>query len=312
MSRPSTIHLLLGAVLLAVSFAASGQSRNGFDLSSSSVPLNEILSGGPPREGIPAIDRPKFVAANKADFLTADDRLLGVRRNGIAKAYPIRILNWHEIVNDEFAGESVVISFCPLCATGTAFSTARGTARTFGVSGLLYNSDLLLYDRQTESLWSQILGEAITGRLHGETMAMIAVEHTTWADWRTRHPRTLVLSTDTGTWRDYSRSPYAGYENSDGLYFPVGRLDPRYHPKEQVIGIEIDGHAKVYPFTELARAGGEVTDRVGGVNVVVRFNVDHRSARIENDDGELLPAVTGFWFAWMAFHPNSEVFTAGD
>lgn len=309
LSKRLTATAVIGGLLILIT-AASGQSLNGFDLSNSSLPVNEILSGGPPRDGIPAIDRPKFIAANQAAFLGSNDRVLGIYHRGIARAYPIRILNWHEIVNDQFAGEAVVVSFCPLCGTGTAFSTLHGKAKTFGVSGLLYNSDLLLYDRETESLWSQIAAKAIAGPLRGESLKLLPIVHTTWVDWRTRYPDTTVLSTDTGYSRDYQRSPYAGYENSDRLLFPVGRLDRRYHPKEQVIGVAINGHYKVYPFSELARTAGEVSDEIGGRKVLVRFDKAQRSAQVFNAGGEPIPSLTGFWFAWMAFHPDSAVFSA--
>ena len=197
--------VVIGGLLLLAAVTTSGQSLNGFDLSNASLPVSQILSGGPPRDGIPAIDRPRFIAARQAAFLGDDDRVLGVYHKGIARAYPIRILNWHEIVNDQFAGEAVVVSFCPLCGTGTAFSTLHGKAKTFGVSGLLYNSDLLLYDRETESLWSQIAATAISGPLRGEGLTLLPVAHTTWADWRKRYPDTTVLSTDTGYSRDYQR-----------------------------------------------------------------------------------------------------------
>ncbi|MDT8385607.1 MAG: DUF3179 domain-containing protein [Gammaproteobacteria bacterium] len=303
------ITTLFALALLPVQ-AASGQTLNGFDLSNASVPVEEILSGGPLRDGIPAIDRPRFVAAREAGFLKDDDRVLGLVLSGIARAYPIRILNWHEIVNDRFDGEAVVISFCPLCGTGTAFRPGQGKAKTFGVSGLLYNSDLLLYDRETESLWSQILAKAVSGTLHGERLQLLPLEHTTWRDWRERYPGTLVLSTDTGHRRDYNRSPYAGYETSGGLYFPVTRIDPRYHPKEQVIGIEIGGRFKAYPFGELARTTGEVIDEINGTKVIIRFDKTHRSAQAFDADNKMIPGITGFWFAWMAFHPDSEVFIA--
>jgi hypothetical protein len=309
MMRRRFTYWLSGCLLMLVSLVAPAQSLNGFDLSNAGVPVNEILSGGPPRDGIPAIDRPKFVAVRKADFLKDDDRVLGLYYKGVAKAYPIRILNWHEIVNDKFSGEPVVISFCPLCGTGTAFSTAHGKAKTFGVSGLLYNSDLQFYDRETKSLWSQILAETISGKLLGEKLTLLPVEHTTWSDWRTRYPTTKVLSTDTGYRRDYNRTPYAGYEASEGLYFPITRLDRRYHPKEEVLGVEINGHFKAYPFSELARTSGEVFDKINGKKIVIRFDKEHRSAQLCDEDNNLLPSITGFWFAWMAFHPDSDVFS---
>lgn len=301
---------LFGCLLMLTALASPAQSLNGFDLSNASIPVNEILSGGPPRDGIPAINHPKFINADKVDFLDQRDRVLGLYYKGVAKAYPIRILNWHEIVNDRFSTEPVVISFCPLCGTGTAFSTAHAKTESFGVSGLLYNSDLLLYDHETESLWSQILAEAVSGQLLGERLRLLPVQHTSWRDWHTRYPATKVLSTDTGHRRDYSRSPYAGYETSSGLYFPVTRLDRRYHPKEEVLGVEIDGHFKAYPFSELARRSGEIADEISGKKIIIRFDQEHRSAQLFDEENTLMPSIIGFWFAWMAFHPDSQVFSA--
>jgi len=304
-----TLTFIFSGILMLASLSVFAISLNGFDLSNSSLPINEILHGGPPRDGIPAIDRPKFVTVNKATFLQDDDRVLGVYRNGIAKAYSIRILNWHEIVNDVFSDEPIVVSFCPLCGTGTAYSVLHSKAKTFGVSGLLYNSDLLLYDRETESLWSQILGKAISGQLQGESLGLLPVKHTTWGEWRKRHPDTVVLDIDTGYNRDYNRTPYSGYENSEALYFKVKNLDKRYHPKEQVIGVEINGHTKVYPFSELAHINSDVTDLIGGNKIFIRFNKKHWSAHVIDSRGDPIPSITGYWFAWMAFHPDSEVFS---
>ncbi|RWA53122.1 hypothetical protein AU476_14940 [Cupriavidus sp. UYMSc13B] len=152
---------------------------NGFDLQGALVPRDDIVSGAPPRDGSRR-DLPDFVPASEATFLRPDDRVLGVLLNGVAKAYPERILIWHEIVNDEFNGEPLVVSFCPLCGTGTAHSARLdGKSLTFGVSGLLYNSNLLLYDKQTQSLWSQMLGKAISGPLMGTALKEYQVAHTT-------------------------------------------------------------------------------------------------------------------------------------
>ncbi len=305
----STLSIAVSLLLLGVTYSAA-EARNGFDLSNAAIPVEEIHSGGPPKDGIPAIDRPRFVSADGAHFLKDKDRVIGVLRNGVVKAYPIAILNWHEIVNDRFSGESVVVSFCPLCGTGLAFSTQGREARTFGVSGLLYNSDLLLYDRETESLWSQISAHAVTGKLKGERLNVIPIAHTSWSAWRQRHPQTEVLSRQTGYSRDYDRDPYAGYETSDGIFFPVKHIDRRYHPKERVVGVEIDGHYKVYPFAELSKARGEVIDKVATKRLRIVFDADNQSATILSDQGKPFPSLTGFWFAWMAFHPESEVYIA--
>jgi hypothetical protein len=285
--------------------------KNGFDLSSASIAVAEIMHGGPPRDGIPAIDRPMFIMGSEADYLDDTDRVLGIYRNGIAKAYPVAILNWHEIVNDRIGREPIVITFCPLCGTGMAFeATVEGQVRHFGVSGLLYNSDVLLYDRESESLWSQIGREAVSGPLVGTTLLMVPVAHTAWADWRTRHPKTLVLSRRTGHGRDYGRNPYESYERSRDLYFPVASSDPRYHPKERVIGLELDGRFKAYPFVELGRAQAPLQDTLGGRRVTVHYDAEHRTGRVTDARGAEIPTVIAFWFAWAAFHPETEVFEA--
>ncbi|MCH8156388.1 MAG: DUF3179 domain-containing protein, partial [Nitrospinae bacterium] len=173
---------------------------SGFDYSKHSIPLDDIYDGGPGKDGIPAIMRPKFVSAEEADrgMLKNNDRVIGLVLKGKARAYPIKILNWHEIVNDRMAGHSIVITFCPLCGTGMIFDAMlKGRKMTFGVSGLLYQSDMLLYDHQTESLWSQIKSEAVTGPLTGARLKLLASTQTTWKQWKQKHPATQVLSDQT-------------------------------------------------------------------------------------------------------------------
>ncbi|MFZ0789299.1 MAG: DUF3179 domain-containing protein, partial [Chromatiaceae bacterium] len=191
----------LATFLLSLTLAASALAapvKNGFDLVGALVPVSAILPGGPERDGIPAIDRPRFLPADEAPEVRTGDRVLGLRLDGQARAYPIAILNWHEIVNDRFGDLPVAVTYCPLCGTGMAFrAEAGGKPLQFGVSGLLYNSDVLLYDRQSESLWSQIDRRAISGPHKGERLEALPLEHTTWGDWQQRHPDTLVLSRDT-------------------------------------------------------------------------------------------------------------------
>jgi hypothetical protein len=310
------VYLPLAALVILLFWdrhSNAGES-NSFDLAGALVPITEIHQGGPPRDGIPALDNPPFLAAQQAGFLKQGDYVLGMNRNGIAKAYPIGILNWHEIVNDHFGQEPVVISYCPLCGTGIAYSAyIDGAVRKFGVSGLLYNSDLLLYDRESESLWSQIEGQAISGPLKGQRLKPLTVLHTTWSEWRKLHPESLVLSTETGYRRDYNRDPYQGYQESAVLYFPVKHRDRRYHPKERIIGIELNGNFKAYPFTELARVDGQtLKDRIAGEAIEIRFNVPLRSGQVFDAEGVELPSVNSFWFAWVAFHPDTAVFGSAD
>ncbi|MEX0828027.1 MAG: DUF3179 domain-containing protein, partial [Haliea sp.] len=213
-----TMNTALLLLILSMMFAHhgfAGPNKNGFDLSRSLVPADKILEGGPPRDGIPAIDQPRYVQASTMDQLADGDLVLGLVHNGIARAYPTRILVWHEIVNTEFGGEAVVITFCPLCGTGLAFASSLDNRQLdFGVSGLLHNSDLLMYDRQTESLWSQIPGRAVSGIHAGRKLQRLPAVHMPWSQWRGQYPESAVLSFDTGHRRNYSRDPYAGYDRS--------------------------------------------------------------------------------------------------
>lgn len=190
-----------------------------------------------------------------------------------------------------------------------AFSAQVGDERLeFGVSGLLYNSDVLLYDRKTESLWSQILARAVTGKMDGTRLQVLPLMLTTWSEWQQLHPDTLVLSRQTGYSRDYERDPYAGYESSEGVYFPVKRKDPRFHPKEEVFGLEVDGQFKAYPVAALSGAGEEIRDRFAGQDLIIRYNPETRSARFFDLQQQEIPVIRAYWFAWYAFHPETRVF----
>jgi hypothetical protein len=278
--------ILLGAVVY--SFSLSAGSSNGFDLSNSSLPPEQIYSGGPPRDGIPAISDPRLIAAGEADYLTPTDRVVGISLGSQARAYPIAILNWHEIVNDEIDGRRLAITYCPLCGTAVAFdATIDGSPTDFGVSGLLYNNDVLLYDRETESLWSQIMSEAISGERVGTKLTMLPLSHTTWRDWLAKHPDTLVLSEDTGYSRDYQRNPYA------------------------VLGLGIDGFYKAYPFVELDRQGkSRFSDTINGNRFSFAWDAINRSVTVTDSTGQQVAGIQGFWFAWFAFHPDTEVYKA--
>jgi hypothetical protein len=283
---------------------------NGFDVKGALVPPEQIVRGGPPRDGIPSIDRPRFVAAAEAR-LTRDDRVLGVVHRGIARAYPVRILNWHEIVNDRFAEQAVVITYCPLCGSGVVFEgEVDGRVLSFGVSGLLFDNDMLLYDRQTESLWSQLKYQAVTGPMIGRRLGRLPAEHTAWEDWRRRFPATQVLSFETGFERDYGRDPYGGYERSPETFFPLSRSDPRLDAKAWVLGVERGGRHKAYPLAALGAGAGVLHDTVGGEPITIHFDGRHRTARAVDARGRDMPTVTAFWFAWAAFNPKTDLYAA--
>ncbi|MDC9720809.1 MAG: DUF3179 domain-containing protein [Gammaproteobacteria bacterium] len=294
---------------LAVANHASATSLNGFNLDQSVLPVDEILRGGPPKDGIPAIDNPIFVSADKMDELHPNDMVLGITDGTHSKAYPIRILNWHEIVNDHLGDMPTLVTYCPLCGSGMIFErTFNDQVLDFGVSGLLYNSDVLLFDRQTDSLWSQIKKQAVTGAQIGLKFEALAVQHTSWERWKNNHPNTQVLSFDTGYSRRYSSNPYDGYEETRSTLFPVKFRSEGFHPKQRVIGIEINGQSKAWPLIELAKANQPVQDSVGGKEVIVHYHEDSQTAWINDSQGEELPSVTLFWFAWAAFHDNTSVY----
>ncbi len=300
----------IGAVLICFAWLGLGKApATSFDLTKHSVPLDQIADGGPGKDGIPAILAPRFISAGDATFLQDPDRVLGLALGADAKAYPIKILNWHEIVNDVIGGKPVVVTYCPLCGTGIAFdANVRGNRRTFGVSGLLYQSDLLMYDHQTESLWSQVGMHAVAGPLSGEKLTPVFLEHTTWGEWHAAHPATLVLSTKIGSFRNYDHDPYLGYTERRDLMFDTTHFDPRYHPKEWVVGVEINGVTKAYPFSELTKARPSLSDQVGGRSITIQFNQQSRSASVLDAAGKPIPSIMAFWFAWYAFHPDTQVF----
>ncbi len=299
-------------VSMLLIFLISGNSHaafNGFQVQPHSIPLKEILSGGPPRDGIPAILTPHFLLADEAAFLTPEDRVLGIQGKHQAKAYPIATLNWHEIVNDTLDGTPVVISYCPLCGTGMGFLRKVGNQLlTFGVSGLLYQSDVLMYDHQSESLWSQIAMEAVTGPLLGKHLEPIFLEHTTWKAWRERYPNTLVLSRQTGFSRDYSHDPYQHYALTDTLIFPPAKQDARLSPKEWVLGVEVSEEFKAYPFSALEEQGPAFSDSLNNQDYIVCWDNESRSAKVVDQQGKPLSTLTAYWFAWYTFHPETKVF----
>jgi hypothetical protein len=241
---------LLALPLFCFSQQQEPSKKGEFEVGNSLVPVNEIMFGGPEKDGIPALMSPEFIAADKAWFLKPQDRVLAIQHNGLAKAYPINILNWHEVVNDQISDLPIVVSYCPLCGSGMIFKRPQ-MVTSFGVSGLLYNSDVLLYDRDSHSLWSQIMMKAVSGPLQGQSLELLSATHTSWQSWRERFPATLVLSNSTGYVRDYSRDPYQGYRNTQQLFFPVSDLNNQLHPKAWVLGVQIKQSFKAYPFDEL-------------------------------------------------------------
>jgi hypothetical protein len=221
---------------------------------------DELISGGPPPDGIPPIDEPVFMATPDVGFLDPLEPVIAVEVEGVAKAYPIRIMMWHEIVNDAFGDTPVAVTYCPLCNTGIVFErpTIDGALLDFGTSGMLYHSNLVMYDRQTESYWPQATGQAVIGPLTGTRLELIPSRIFSWGDWAQAYPDAQVLSQDTGHRRDYGTNPYEGYEDTVEPFLFTGEVDPRLAATEHILGIAGDDGTIAVPYAELERrADGE-------------------------------------------------------
>ncbi|THB72549.1 MAG: DUF3179 domain-containing protein [Gammaproteobacteria bacterium] len=289
-------------------FARDG-IKNGFDLTNATINKDEILFGGPPRDGIPAINSPNFLTIEKIDYLRDKDIVLSVKSGDVVRAYPTRILVWHEIVNDVVAGKPVVVTYCPLCGTGMVFDRmVDGRLRTFGVSGLLYQSDVLMYDRETESLWSQLAMKGVSGDGVDVKLKWLPSEHLTWKAWKEKYPHGEVLSMDTGFSRNYGARAYASYFDSDVIMFPVPQTRKELANKEKVLGVIINGKPKAYPLSGF-KVGQVVKDDLGGVKISVSYDGDRQYPLVTDAKGQDITSVVVFWFAWQAFYPNTELWS---
>ena len=309
------------------------------------IPLDKIKSGGPPKDGIPSIDFPKFAKISDSQFVSDSAIVIGLEINGDARAYPLFILVWHEIVNDDVGGVPVAVTYCPLCYTNQVFERIiKGNEVEFGTSGKLYQSNLLMYDRWTDSYWSQGLGMAVTGELSGIKLKTIPFDVISWGDWKKLHPDTLVLTTDTGHLRSYATDPYGDYYTDPRIIFPVDNMDDRLHPKEVILGYHANGIYKAYAQNDV-EIHNIINDAVGNTSVmlvslfphntrgydrtlngeVLEFEyvdekiIDTKTKSVWNYDGlaisgslegsqlSRLSLEPGFWFSWVAFYPNTEV-----
>lgn len=268
-------------LLLAIATHVSGQFSPGkwtTDTSRRSIELDELALGGPGKDGIPAIHDPRFVSVEDAAvWLEAKEPVIVIRQGDEVQGYPLQILMWHELVNDTVAGVPILVSYCPLCNSAVVFDRrVGGRTYEFGVSGMLRDSDMVMYDRETDSLWQQITGEGIVGAMTGQQLKMIASQTIPFRLLMEQHPDAKILSRDTGYARAYGENPYVGYESTEQLMFPA-RRSSGVRLKERLVAIVRDGRAKAYPF-ELLRRSGVVGDEIGGDPYVIFFREGMRSA----------------------------------
>jgi hypothetical protein len=241
-------------------------------------------------DSIPSIDEPKFIGSEEAEeWLSAEEPVAVLEIEGDARAYPFQIMTWHEIVNDVVGGRPVAVTYCPLCNSALAYPRKVGTRiLEFGTSGSLYNSALVMYDRQTESLWLHFEGLAIEGPLEGTQLELIPVQTLSFEQFRQEHPSGKVLSQDTGFSRPYGQNPYDFYDTAERPFLFDGEVDARLEAIARVVGVEIEGEAVAYPYRTLSseEGAGVAHDRIGGQDIVVFWKAGVRSA-LDNPEIEL-------------------------
>lgn len=313
------------------------------------IPIEDVKDGGPGKDGIPSIENPNFNLASET-FMNDDEIVIGIKVGDIVRAYPHYILDYHEIVNDNFESEKVTISYCPLTGTAFAWESKIGgnIESTFGVSGLLYNSNLILYDRETDSNWSQMLLQCVNGENIGDEPEIYNVVETNWATWKEMYPNSEVLNTQTGFERPYGTYPYGAYKTDDDFFlFIPSPLNPALPNKQRVFTIIDDDKAKVYEFSDFS-GGNAIIDGfngknylvVGNENIITAFQVNGALTQLEYSfsfnnsnvlftdnegnewtifgeaingprEGQKLNnpvSVTSMWFATAAFYPNPQIY----
>jgi hypothetical protein len=268
------------------------------------------ISESVPKDAIPPLNSPNYISVELADTWINDDELvLAIEYKGRKRVYPLQIMIWHEIVNDEISGDPILITYCPLCGSGIAFERKiEGRVVEFGNTGSLYNSNLIMYDKETESYWTQIDGLAIIGNLTGTKLKPISIDTVVWRDWRNAHPDSQVLSQDTGYDRNYGKDPYGSYYENSYIPFPVENKDDRIHPKTVIFGIHVNDAFKAYREEDLKELG-MIEDVVNGSSIYLGRDSAGVVKVTNLDTGEEIVKERDLWFAWYAFHPDTELYT---
>jgi hypothetical protein len=284
----------------------AAEAPNGFDLSTRIVPPEEIQAGGPRRDEIRSVDAPEFSPASKAVWAPPPVPTIGVALGDAARAYPIHLMEYHQIVNDTIGDVPVVVSYDPLTGVPMAFKrTVNGRVLEFGVSGLIYRAQFLLYDRQTESLWAQYEGRAIAGAMAGKKLERLPSRQERMSVWLQRHPATGVLNRPEQMRIDYRYSPFEAYWISEAVPVEVADRDDRYHPKEVALGVELNGRTRVYLGSILTSERGRIVDEFQGRKIRVAYDSD--SGTFVWDAPDEVRVTDAYWFAWKSFHPDTEI-----
>lgn len=277
-----------------------------------SIDLRDVLDGGPGKDGIPALTNPAFISISEArNSIEPSVRGIFLSLNGEKRFYPYSILVWHEIVNDVVGDTPVLVTFCPLCGTAIVFDPVIDDEHTlFGVSGKLYESNLLMYDQKTESLWSQAAGEAVVGELTGTTLSYLPMQLITFEEVAQNHPGTMVLSTDTGYRRNYDRYPYGDYDTNEVFIFPVSVSDERLPSKELIYAVNAGAASLAIQVSALTPDSTTLIER-GPFSITVEKDGGEILVS-DSVSGERIPGYYSMWFSWATHHQESGYVWTGE
>ena len=281
-------------------------NRKGDLYTVSPLKISQVL---PLRGNMPPLNKPAFVSAEEADlFLEGGDEIIGLNLGETVKAYPVKIMRWHLLANDHAGDMPLLMTYDPISKLGLAYKrTALEETINLQASDKMYNCNPLLRDAETKSYWSQFMGESIMGRLAGVKLEELAVTVTSWEGWKSQFPETEVLSIKTGFNKDYESNVYKGYYKSDRLLFEVENEDSRLHSKKMVYGLEVDGKTKAY-LADILAGDVELTDNIAGVEIKITSNKKGIVSALRKESGENILVRRLFWFAWAAFHPETEIY----
>jgi len=320
--RSRAIALGIAFMLISVPASANPDRWRGegwkTDFSRTTVEWSEILSGGPPRDGIPSIDDPRFEKASTVKGLAEREPVIRLQIDDEIRAYPLSVLTWHEIVNDEFSGQPVAITYCPLCNASLVFDRRLdGQVLEFGTTGKLRNSDLVMYDRQTESWWQQFTGEAIAGTLTGRRLRLVPSRIVAFGEFAKANPDAKVLVPNDRNFRDYGRNPYMGYDTAAAPFLYRGDLPDNIPAMSRVVVIRTDGQPIVVSLDMVRKSGFskdgyEVAFQAGVASALdtaaISQGRDVGTVRVTKN-GEDVPHDVTFAFVAHAFHPEAAIIT---
>jgi len=310
--------ILLGCTSEKIKSEEKEERKEGFWFSTglrtntakSEIPLNEVLSGGPRKDGIPALSFPNFLPLSETHFLEKEDLGILVQINDEQKFYPYKILYWHEIVNDSLGQKNIAVTFCPLCGSALVFDAiVEGEIETFGVSGKLWQSNLLMYDQKTESLWSQIQGRAVIGDRMGTELTILPSDILSFEEIQSYFPEAQILSDKTGFSRSYDRSPYGNYEENETIMFPINNEDASYHPKELFVLVNIvnsQGKNLSLGFQHSRLISGETGILNTEGRTITATRNENGTISVQDSSGEIIPHYMAMWFSWITHQENEK------